>query len=157
MGENLGIFASLITAAGLGGVIGAYFQARFQHKATVGRVEHELKQKRYLCIIMLMLARIDHASGVIRLKEHRPDITNVHSLDHELRMEILNGMAYASQYVLLALTRFIAAPSVETFILAASEMRKDLWGSTFNGGRDQQTWIQIVEAVKNSSLGSGII
>jgi hypothetical protein len=42
----------LLTAIGLGGLLGAYFQARFQRRAQIGEHEHELKQKRYSCILI---------------------------------------------------------------------------------------------------------
>jgi hypothetical protein len=46
MADILTTVVSLLTAAGFGGVLGAYFQACFQKRSKLGELEHDLKQKR---------------------------------------------------------------------------------------------------------------
>jgi hypothetical protein len=49
----LEIVVSLLTAVGIGSILGAYFQSRFEHQKQVKEQEHELKQRRYGCILIL--------------------------------------------------------------------------------------------------------
>jgi hypothetical protein len=128
MNDVLTTLASLVAAGGLGGVIGAYFQARFQHRATLGKEQHELKQRRYLCILILMLCKLNPKVGLPKVKAIRPDLGEASDIDEELRTELMNGLVFASDAALLSLRRFIDAPSENTFIEAAVAMRHDLWG-----------------------------
>lgn len=63
MSSILANLLSILSVVGLGGLVGgllgAYFQARFQFRVQIGQHEHELKQKRYLCILMLMLTKLN--------------------------------------------------------------------------------------------------
>jgi hypothetical protein len=62
----LNTIVSLITALGLGGLIGAFFQSRFEHRKHLNEQEHELKRKRYLNILVLMLTKLDPDWGCSR-------------------------------------------------------------------------------------------
>lgn len=128
MTDVLATAVSFVTAAGFGGVLGAYFQARFQRRSQIGQHEHELKQKRYLCILILMLAKLDRKTGIAKLGERRPDLKTPADLDHELSTELLNGFVFASSNVLESLADFIHAPSPDSFLRTATAMRADLWG-----------------------------
>lgn len=128
MAETLTIVISLLTAVGFGGVLGAYFQARFQQRSQIGQHEHELKQRRYLCILILMLTKLRPDVGLSKTHAIRPDLKALEDVDDELATELLNGCVYASDLVLKALERFIREPTSSTFLTAAAAMRKDLWG-----------------------------
>jgi len=128
MNEVVTTAVSLLTAAGLGGVLGAYFQARFQQQSRVGEHQHELKQKRYLCILILMLTKLTPEVGIDKVRAIRPDLKTLDDIEDELRTELLNAVVFASQPVLQSLAEFIREPTKSSFIVAASAMRKDLWG-----------------------------
>jgi hypothetical protein len=101
--ETLTLALSFLTAAGVGGAIGAYFQARFLRRTQVGQQEHELKKARYLCIILLMLAKLKPDSELPKLRVRRPDIQNRQDLDSELEAELVNAYIFAGDAVLDAL------------------------------------------------------
>jgi hypothetical protein len=119
---------SLLTAAGFGGVLGAYFQALFQQRSKVGELEHELKQKRYLCILILMLTKLTPEAGLSKVNKIRPDLKTLNDVEEELKTELLNAVVFASQPVLNSLAKFVRQPTKSSFVAVASEMRKDLWG-----------------------------
>lgn len=119
---------SLLTAAGFGGVFGAYWQARFQQRSRVGEHEHDLKQKRYSCILILMLTKLTPRAGIGKVRAIRPDLASISGIEDELRTELLNAVVFASQPVLQTLGEFIRNPTKNAFVAAASAMRKDLWG-----------------------------
>jgi hypothetical protein len=118
----------LLTAIGLGGLLGAYFQARFQRRAQIGQHEHELKQKRYLCILILMLTKLNPVVGLAKTRAIRPDLKTTEDIDDELLTELLNGFVYANDDVLRSLAEFIRTPDHQSFVRASVAMRKDLWG-----------------------------
>lgn len=128
-------FTSIITALGafgLAGVIGAYFQSRFQQRTKIGEQEHELKQKRYLCILMLMLTKLKPGVGMEKITTIRPDLRDTQDVDDELVTELMNALVYATDDVIESLSAFIETPTSSTFIVAATQMRKDLWGKKTN-------------------------
>jgi hypothetical protein len=128
MREMILLLAPLITAAGLGGVVGSYFTARFQQRNQLGHVEHELKQRRYLCMLILMLTRLNVPAHLEKLTDRRPDLRSPEDLDSELRTELLNAVVFASDRVLGSMAAFIRVPNAEHFLDAAAAMRADLWG-----------------------------
>jgi hypothetical protein len=128
LADPLATTVSILTAIGVGGVIGAYFQARFQQHTQVGQLEHDLKQKRYLCILILMLTKLNPQVGLPKARPIRPDLKNVEDINSGLEAELLNGFVFASDAVLEALAAFIREPSHRSFAHAATSMRKDLWG-----------------------------
>ncbi len=127
MGEAITVATAIIAALGVGGIIGAYFQSRFERRAQLSQQEHELKQRRYLCILMLMITKLNPSIGLSKLKLIRPDLGAESDIDHELSTGLLNGVVYASDEVLTALARFIKEPERDAFLGAARAMRQDLW------------------------------
>jgi hypothetical protein len=119
---------SLLAAVGFGGVLGAYFQVLFQQRSKLGEREHELKQKRYLCILILMLAKLTPQAGLGRVNKIRPDLRTLSDVEDELKTELLNAVVFASQPVLDSLAEFMGRPTENSFVAAALAMRKDLWG-----------------------------
>lgn len=123
----LNTIVSLITALGLGGLIGAFFQSRFEHRKHLNEQEHGLKHKRYLCILILMLTKLDPDSGMRHMREHRPDLKDLNDLDSEIRMELLNAVLFASDDVVSAMAQFIERPGYSSYVKTVAAMRRDLW------------------------------
>lgn len=123
----LNTIVSLVTTLGLGGLIGAFFQSRFEHRKHLNEQEHELKHKRYLCILILMLTKLDPDSGMRHMREHRTDLKDLNDLDAEIRMELLNAVLFASDNVISAMAGFIERPGYPSYIKTAAAMRGDLW------------------------------
>ncbi|MFZ0817809.1 MAG: hypothetical protein WAM78_19950 [Candidatus Sulfotelmatobacter sp.] len=124
---------SMLTAFGVSGLLVAFFQRRFEHTKQVRGLEHDLKEKRYKAINILMLTLLDPA-GSVHIREHRPDLRNRDDVVKELRTEMLNSFLFASDDVIRSLTEFIAQPAHNRYIKAAVSMRKDLWGSSTSIG-----------------------
>lgn len=122
----LSTVVSLITALGLGSLVGAFFQSRFEHRKLLDQQEHELKRKRYLCTLILLLAKLDPKTQP-HLFEVRPDLKGSTDLDKELRLELFNSVLFASDDVITAMAQFVATPSYPAYIQTAVAMRKDLW------------------------------
>ncbi|MEO0375404.1 MAG: hypothetical protein AAF329_12425 [Cyanobacteria bacterium P01_A01_bin.17] len=128
MTETLSTTVSILTAVGFGSILGAYFQALFQQRAKVVEHEHELKRTRYMCILILMLTKLNPNIGLERVRNIRPDLRTLDDIESELQTELLNAVIFAKQPVLEAISTFVRSPSQFTFIKATTEMRKDLWG-----------------------------
>jgi hypothetical protein len=132
MSEALTTITPLLTALGLsgivGGILGAYFTARFQQQSRVSEREHDLKQKRYLCVLILMLTKLNPSVGLEKTRIIRPDLRTLQDVENELSTELLNAVVFASQPVLEALAEFIRSPTKSSFVAVASAMRTDLWG-----------------------------
>jgi hypothetical protein len=122
------LLLSLIAALGIGGIVGSYFQSRFQHRKEIKEDIHALKRQRYGAILIQMLTVLDPQTGVSKAQQFRPDLKNLEDFKQELKTEMLNGVLYASDRVLRSIAKFIMQPSYVLYIETASEMRKDLWG-----------------------------
>ena len=138
MNSILANLVPLLTAIGLGGLHGAYFQARFQRRAQIGQYEHELKQKRYSCILILMLTKLNPMVGLAKTRAIRPDLKTTDDIDDELSTELLNGFVYANDEVLRSLAEFIRTPNHQSFVRASVAMRKDLWGKSVSAEESAQ-------------------
>ncbi len=136
MDSTTNLFLSLITALGFGGVLGALVQTKLQQRNQVAQHEHALKQKRYLCIVGLMLAKLRPQINLPKIQKIRPDLKDDWDIDDELEAELLNAYVYASDAVICALSDFIQKPEKPTFVFATSAMRKHLWGRKTSVGRD---------------------
>ncbi len=123
----LSTIISLFAALGIGSLIGALFQSRLEHQKLLNQQEHDLKRKRYLCILILMLTKLDPDSGMRHLQEHRPDLRELKDLNAEIRMELLNAVLFASDNVIVAMATFIDNPSYPAYVRTAAAMRRDLW------------------------------
>ncbi|MFZ1935757.1 MAG: hypothetical protein WBL72_21540 [Thermoguttaceae bacterium] len=119
---------SLLTAIGIAGILGAYFQSRFERKKQVQKQEHELKRRRYSCILILMLTKLDPKRGLPHTHEIRPDLRDLTDVEKEIEMELLNGVLYASDNVIQSMGEFVRKPDYPSYIRTAIAMRKDLWG-----------------------------
>jgi hypothetical protein len=128
MNVDTSALVSVATAAGFGGIIGAYFQARFQRRNQLNEHEHDLRQKRYLCTLVLMLSRLNPDTGLVKLRRYRPDVATLAELDAELSTELFHAIIFASKPVITSLARFNRNPSDEGFVTTVNAMRADLWG-----------------------------
>lgn len=128
MVESLQIIVSLLVAIGIGGILGAYFQSLFQHQKEIKEHEHELKRRRYGCILILMLTKLDHKTGLPHIREIRPDLQDLNDIEKEIEVELLNGVLFASDDVIKSMSEFIRNPSYSSYIKTATSMRNDLWG-----------------------------
>lgn len=128
MFEVIAAIGTVLTALGIGGGIGAYVQHRLQARRQLGEREHELKQRRYLCIIILMLAKLKPEVGIAKVQRIRPDLPDLQAVDDELETELMNAVVFASDDVLASFATFLKNPTHVAFADAASAMRRDLWG-----------------------------
>lgn len=124
---TVSVVVSICTALGVGGLLGAFFQHRFEHQKQIRGQEHELKQRRYSCILILMLTQLD-PEALRHTHEHRPDLRDMKDVQKELRTEMLNSILFANDDVVRSMAAFIEHPTYELYVRVAAAMRKDLWG-----------------------------
>jgi len=125
----------LLTALGLGGIFGAYFQSRFQHQKEVKEDIHQLKRKRYGAILIQMITILD-PERLSKTQAFRPDLTDIEDLKEEVKTEMLNSVLFANDEVIKAMAEFIQTPNHSSYIKTASAMRKDLWNKKTKIGED---------------------
>ena len=125
---SIEIVVSLLVALGLGGILGSYFQSRFQHQKEVKEDIHQLKRQRYGAILIQMLTILDPKRGLSKAQQFRPDLKNVEDFKEEIKTEMLHSIVFANDEVIKAMSEFVKSPSDTTYIKTASAMRKDLWG-----------------------------
>jgi hypothetical protein len=121
------LIIALITALGVESVLGAYFQARFNQQNQINQKQQELKQSRYLSILIQMMTKLN-PNKISKIKKIRPDLAKAEDIDEELQSELLNAFVFADDSVVISLSKFIDAPSYKAYIKTAVSMRKDLWG-----------------------------
>ena len=124
------IAVSLLTAIGLGSILGAFFQSRFEQQKQIKEQEHELKHRRYGAILILLLTKLDPKNGLNKIHAFRPDLKNLIDVEKEIEVELLNSVLFANDGVIRALAEFIKNPNRSSYITVATTMRKDLWGKT---------------------------
>ena len=122
------ILVSILGAFGIGGLVGAFFKSRFELWKEIRTEERELKLTRYKCIMILLLAKLDPQNGICHLTSRRSDIKTEQDLDKEIETEFLNGLLYAGDDVIIAISNFIRKPNRQTCAHVGFLMRKDLWG-----------------------------
>jgi hypothetical protein len=122
------IVISLLTAMGLGSVLGAFFQSRFEQQKQMKEQEHELKRKRYGAILILLLTKLDPKKGLAKTRAIRPDLKNLADIEEEIEAEFLHSILFANDEVIRALAEFIQNPNHSSYVKAAAAMRRDLWG-----------------------------
>src|SRR4051812_9550416 len=105
------LILAFLTAAGVGGIVGAIVQSHLQHLTHVREQQHALREKRYLCILILMLSRLNRRAGLLKLRELRPDLGSNYDIDNELEAEYLNAFVFAGDAVLSSFGHFVADPT----------------------------------------------
>lgn len=124
---SLQIIISLLTAIGIGGILGAYFQSRFQRQKEVSEDIHNLKRQRYGAILIQMLTILNPERGLSKVHAFRPDLKNVDDFKEEIKTEILHSVLFANDEVIKSLVEFIRKPNHASYIKTVVSMRKDLW------------------------------
>jgi len=119
---------SLLTALGLGSILGAFFQSKFQFNRELLSQKTELKKKRYGAIIVQMLIVLDFEKNIKYGQLHRPDLRTLDDYINEIKAELLNALSYAKDDVVIAIAEFLKKNDYQTYIKAVISMRKDLWG-----------------------------
>ncbi|MFH1288008.1 MAG: hypothetical protein ABII25_04850 [bacterium] len=122
------LLISIITALGFGGIIGAYFQAIFQRQSQIKEKEHELKNRRYKTILILMLTKLDPENGMQHIAEFRDDLKSIKDVEKEIETELLNSVLFANDEVIKNLAQFSHNPRKSTYIKTVVAMRQELWG-----------------------------
>lgn len=122
------LFISLIAAVGLGGILGAYFQSRFQHQKEIKEDIHQLKRARYGAILIQMLTMLQ-PQHLPKTQKIRPDLASIEDVKEELKTEMFNSILFASDPVVKAMAEFLSNPAQSSYIKTAAAMRKDLWSS----------------------------
>mgnify|MGYP001203998173 CR=1 FL=1 len=122
------LIISVLTALGLGGIFGTYFQSRFQHQKEIKEDIHNLKRQRYGAILIQMLTILDPEHGLSKTQKFRPDLKNIEDFKEEVRVEMLNSVLFANDSVIKAMAEFIHNPNHAAYIKTVISMRKDLWG-----------------------------
>lgn len=118
---------SIISAIGIGGILGAYLEFRFQQQKQVREDIHRLKRKRYgaISIQMLTVLSPEHLS---KTQKFRPDLKNIEDFKEEVKIEMLHGVLFASDAVIKTMADFVQHPNFSSYFKTIAAMRKDLWG-----------------------------
>ncbi|MBI2938380.1 MAG: hypothetical protein HYY22_09245 [Thaumarchaeota archaeon] len=122
---------SLLSLVGVGGIVAAFFTYFWQKRKDILLKENELKEKRYLCILLLMYAHID-PKAFESLKPYRPDIKSKDDLKRELNTEWVNSWIFASDDTIKSFKKFLNEPTENSFAETVLAMRKELWGKKSN-------------------------
>jgi len=61
----------------------------FRVARKIGQQQHDLKQKRYLSILILMLTKLDPDNGLRQVREIRPDLRNLDDVSNEMEKGLL--------------------------------------------------------------------
>lgn len=132
MDSTFTIITSILAATGFAtlfsGLLIAYFQSKFNRQTQAFQKQQELRQSRYLSILMQMLAKLAPENHLTKIKQHRPDLDSIKNLDDELLTELLNSFVFADDAVIKSLAQFINEPNYNHYIQTAVAMRSDLWG-----------------------------
>lgn len=121
------IIVGLFSALGIGGIFGAYFQSIFQHKCEVKEREHELKRRRYSCMLILLLTKINPKVGLSKVRKIRSDLKELRDIEEEIETEMLNCILFASDDVMSSMSQFMHRSTYRNYVKVATAMRKDLW------------------------------
>jgi hypothetical protein len=140
----------LITALGAGSVVGAFVQSRLERQKHLNEQEHELKRRRYLCILILMLSKLEPKTGIPHLTLVRPDLQGLDDLDAEIRLELFNAMLFGSDAVIAAMADFVANAGYPAYIRTVTAMRRDLWNKKTT--IDEAALSRATEGLSPSSL-----
>jgi hypothetical protein len=124
---TLTLLVPLITALGAGSVVGALVQSRLERQKHLNEQEHDLKRRRYMCILILLLSKLEPKTSLPHLALHRPDLQGLDDLDAEIRLELFNAMLFANDEVIAGMADFIANAGYPAYIRTVTAMRRDLW------------------------------
>ena len=136
------LLISVITALGIGSILGAYFQSRFQYKKELKNEENDIKRKRFGAIIIQMLTIIDFNKNIKYVQKFRPDLINLDDYINETKAELLNSISYASDNVISSISDFLRKKDYKSYLKAVISIRKDLWGKKTK--INEETFINLI-------------
>ena len=113
----------------IGGVLVAFCNYIWGKQKERATKENELKERRYLCTILLMYALLD-PTELDQLQKNRPDIKNLDDLKRELKTEWVNSWIFADDQTILSFKEFLNQPTERTFLKTVLSMRKELWNKS---------------------------
>jgi hypothetical protein len=120
--------ALVLSALGLGGLLGAFAKAVLDKQQLKFTKVFEFKEARYKAIVIMMWAALNlDGRQMQKLKAVRPDIASPDALDGELELEYYNAMLYASDDVLKHLALFNEHKTIDNWRATARAMRRDLY------------------------------
>ncbi|MDD5182371.1 MAG: hypothetical protein PHC66_04360 [Candidatus Nanoarchaeia archaeon] len=123
---SLEFILSVLGVIGTGGIIATLFTYILEKKKIVQLKENELKERRYLCILLLMYAYVN-PNELKTLKRFRPEIQNKDDLKRELQTEWVNSWVFAGDNTIKAFKIFLESPTENNFAGTVLSMRKELW------------------------------
>ena len=123
------IIISFMGVAGIGGIVGAYFQSFFSRKREIFLKLNSINEKRYKDLLYHMNIILNPKN--VRFMNHAdPSRGNqFNQQDHIdfVNAEYLQSILYAPDDVVNALKKFLENPNQRNFINAAIKMRISLW------------------------------
>jgi len=119
---------SIIGLIGIGGLLKSLLDYYLNKNKSQKETQQQLKEKRYMAIILLSYTFINFEQEKDKLRNHRPDIKTFEDLKKELMAEIINMSLYAADQTVQQMKSFLQSPSNETFAVFILEMRKELFG-----------------------------
>lgn len=122
---------SILGILGVGGLIAAFFTFLWEKQKEIQLKENELKERRYLCILVLMYAYVN-PKELKMLKQHRPEIQNLGDLKRELQTEWVNSWIFAGDRTIESFKKFLEEPNENNFAETVLSMRKELWNTKSN-------------------------
>lgn len=122
-------FISLLVAFGVGSLFTVVLQHWLQNRSRKDSRLEELKSKRYLATIIMLIAKLEPTYGLDKIHSHRPDISNLDDLNNELKTELFNALLFASDDVVKTFSTFLRKPTSSNYQRTVMAMRKDMFNS----------------------------
>jgi hypothetical protein len=116
-------------AAGIGGIVGAYFQSFFSRKREIFLKLNSINEERYQNLLYHMNIILNPEN--VRFMNHSDPSSGkqFNQKDHLdfVKAEYLQSILYAPDNVVNALKNFLKKPNEDNFINTAMKMRISLW------------------------------
>ena len=128
------LLLSLVTALGFGGLFGALVQHALMGRSELARELRAINEEKYRTLLMYMSMALDaNNRRHFMMKDNElPKLSTeeipAYSLE-KVREYYYHSVLSSSDSVLIALKDFLQKPCRKSFIEAATQMRKELWGN----------------------------
>jgi len=119
------IIISFMGAAGIGGIVGAYFQSLFSRRREIFLKLNSINEERYKNLLYHMNI-ILNPENVRFMPSTGKQFNQKDHLDF-VKAEYLQSILYAPDDVVNALKKFLENPNEKNFIDTAMKMRISLW------------------------------
>lgn len=128
---EISIITSIIGAAGIGGIIGAYFQSLFARKSEIFLKLNTINEERYKNLLYHMNIVLNPEN--VRFMNHANPENGKQFVQKDhidfVKAEYLQSVLYAPDSVVKTLKTFIDNPTETNFINTAMQMRVSLWNT----------------------------